>query len=427
MEEYPLFTVIIPQKNRAEYLIHTLKTCMIQEYPNFEVIVSDDCSDDNSVEVAQECAKKDPRIKVFPHEKHLGMRDNFEFALNQVRQGYVIALGGDDGLVAGGIQRMYELIKETGRDVLTWNTAYFMYPNEEGGKPKFLLKRDRDRGVKIIRSEDFLNKVADTLQYQKDDCPMFYMKGVVATYLIERVKSRTPDGCFYYCPTPDGFSGIAIVGEVEDYAYTKEPLTIAGTSKKSISFAYKSNDKEQRHDADEFFKDSTRKTMHEQLASQPYCPLTSVMTADYLLTARDLPGWPGKFEMFTMEKLLRVTFASLVKATYPNEALVREMHILKAIAEQHNLLPLFDELMKTTKRKYVRTEYFDGFVITPRSLMFDGSELGINNIYDAALATKYFYNFTQSLKFKEILGIIKRSFKTIMNSRNYKVEKLPQI
>ena len=102
--QYPLFTVIIPEKNRAEYLVHTLKTCMIQEYPNFEVIVSDDCSEDNSVEVAKKASEKDPRIKVFAHNHHLGMRDNFEFALNQVRPGYVMALGGDDGLVPGCIQ-----------------------------------------------------------------------------------------------------------------------------------------------------------------------------------------------------------------------------------------------------------------------------------------------------------------------------------
>ena len=83
--DYPLFTVIIPQKDRAEYVIHTLKTCMIQDYPNFEIIVSDDCSNDNSVEVIRELMKKDSRIKLFAHEKHLGMRDNFEFALKQVR------------------------------------------------------------------------------------------------------------------------------------------------------------------------------------------------------------------------------------------------------------------------------------------------------------------------------------------------------
>ena len=54
LTNYPLFTVIIPQKDRAEYLIHTLRTCMIQDYPNFEIIVSDDCSEDNSVEVVRE-------------------------------------------------------------------------------------------------------------------------------------------------------------------------------------------------------------------------------------------------------------------------------------------------------------------------------------------------------------------------------------
>ena len=107
---YPLFTVIIPQKDRAEYLIHTLRTCMIQDYPNFEIIVSDDWSDDNSVEVIQELIKKDSRIKLFAHERHLGMRENFEFALDQVRDGYVMALGGDDALVPGCIWRMYEIL-----------------------------------------------------------------------------------------------------------------------------------------------------------------------------------------------------------------------------------------------------------------------------------------------------------------------------
>lgn len=109
--DYPFFSVIIPQKDRAEYLIHTLKTCMLQDYPNFEIIVSDDCSTDDSVSVVKELMAKDSRIKLFAHTHHLGMRDNFEFALNQVRSGYVMALGGDDGLVPGCIWRMYEILK----------------------------------------------------------------------------------------------------------------------------------------------------------------------------------------------------------------------------------------------------------------------------------------------------------------------------
>ena len=51
--DYPFFSVIIPQKDRAEYLIHTLKTCMLQDYPNFEIIAYDDCSTDDSVSVVK--------------------------------------------------------------------------------------------------------------------------------------------------------------------------------------------------------------------------------------------------------------------------------------------------------------------------------------------------------------------------------------
>jgi hypothetical protein len=32
------------------------------------------------------------------------------------------------------------------------------------------------------------------------------------------------------------------------------------------------------------------------------------MTADYLLTARDLPGWPGKFDPISFEALIRISF-----------------------------------------------------------------------------------------------------------------------
>ena len=144
------------------------------------------------------------------------MHDNFEFALNQVKPGYVIALGGDDGLTPGCIWRMYEILKKTGRQLLTWTPPVFSYPVDESGRNILLVKRKRNRGVKILKSEDFLNKIAKTFVYQIPENPMFYMKGVASTELINRVKSRTKDHSFYYCPTPDGFSGVVLAGEVED-------------------------------------------------------------------------------------------------------------------------------------------------------------------------------------------------------------------
>lgn len=425
--EYPRFTVIIPQKNRAEYIGHTLKTCMIQEYPNFEVIVSDDCSDDNSVEIIEEMIKKDSRIKLFAHKKHLGMRDNFEFALNQVQPGYVMALGGDDGLVPGCIFRMYELIKKTGKELLTWPSNFFMYPNNPGGMSKLVINKQTNYQIKILKSSDYLNKIAHSFNYMTEDCPMFYIKGVASTALVNKVKSRTSDGCFYYCPTPDGFSGVVLAGEVKDYAYVTEPLSITGISPKSQGTAYKKTDEKSRKEAQEFFNDNIRRTMHKDLASQQYSPLSVLMTADYLLTARDLPGWPGKFNMFTYEDLIKACFKMLEHNPFENEVLVRELKIIKNIAIQHNCLELFENLLLSTKRKLVRDDPFSGFIITRNSIMFEGSSLGINNVYDASIALPFATRICSKASIGAIGRTIKRTIKTIKARRRYKIEYLPKI
>lgn len=426
-EQYPKFTVIIPQKDRAEYLVHTLRTCMLQDYPNFEVIVGDDCSEDNSVEVVRELQKKDPRIKLMTHNHHVGMRDNFELALAEVKEGYVMALGGDDGLLPDCIWKMYKIIKETGVKLLTWSNSNFIYPVKGQTDSFFSVPRRTFDGVKMVKSSDFLNKIANTMFYLVDDCPMFYIKGVASIELVNRVKSRTPDGCFYYCPTPDGFSGVVLAGEVEEYAYTREPLSIGGGSPKSQGLNYKRTDEQSKKEAQQFFNDNIRRTMHRELASQQYSPLHTLMTADYLLTARDLPGWPGKFEMFTWENLIKKTFKMLVRSHFANEVLVRELKILREIAIQHNELDLFNNLLKTTKRKLVTPIPVDKLLITPNVFEYNGSKMGLNNVYDAALATKFAYEASNMITIKNAFAWIKLTIKVIFNQRAYKKESMPII
>lgn len=427
IEKYPRFTVIIPQKDRAEYLIHTLHTCMIQDYPNFEVIVGDDFSEDNTVEMVRELQKIDSRIRLLAHDHHVGMRMNFELALAEVKEGYVMALGGDDGLVPGAIWRMYDIINETGVQLLTWSFASFKYPIDGHSSTIFSVPREKFKGVKMVKSSDYLNKIANTLYYMVDDCPMFYIKGVASIDLVNKVKSRTPDGCFYYCPTPDGFSGVVLAGEVQEYAYTREPLSINGDSSKSQGRNYKRTDEKSKKESQQFFDDNARITMHHELASQPYSPLHTLMTADYLLTAKDLPGWPGKFDMFTWKHLIIKTFDFLVHAQFANEVLVREMRILRKIAIQHNELELFNRLLVNTNRKRVKEGVVDGFLVTKNVIEFGASEMGINNVFDAALATPFAYKFCNKISLSFFADWIKRTIKVLLHYKKYKHEKLPQI
>lgn len=424
-QEYPLFTVIIPVKNRGEYLTHTLKTCMIQDYPNFEIIISDDCSTDNTKTVVESAMTKDSRIKFFSHNPGLGMKQNFEFALNQVKPGYVMAIGGDDGLIPGGIRKMYNILHQTNTELLTWPCPHYIFSGYYNKYSKLVISRTK--GLRIIKSIDFINRVTKSLNYLDDiECPMFYIKGVASTKLIDRVKSRTDDQCFYSCPTPDGYSGIVLAAEVEEYAFSGEPFSIGGDSTASQGRAYLKNDDKSRKEAESFFKYSKR-PMHIELASQPYSPLISLMTADYLLTVKDLPGIPCVFPPIDFNNLLSKCFLELQTNYNDNNIIIRELIIIKNIAEKHGLSNKFIELLSTSRKKIKNNSGFEGSIISPRSLIIDSKMLDLDNIYDAANATKYIYNVYNALNSRNIIKSLKIVLKALLQNKKVRLEPFPNI
>jgi glycosyltransferase involved in cell wall biosynthesis len=413
-ESKPLFTVIIPTKDRAEYLHHTLRTCSIQDYENLEIIVSDDGSSDNTKAVVLEAARKDSRIRYITPGS-VGMRDNFEFALNHVKPGYVIALGGDDGILPYGVSQMWRTLEETRMELLTWGMPIFIYPGVRSSKGQLHLNRPGKS--KIPRSSDYLKRQAENFNYLYDfESPIFYIKGVVTTKLVERVRSRTTDGRFYVCPTPDGFSGIVLAGEVEQYAFSGIPLTIAGASPTSQGMAYLSEGKEAKKLSDSFYGTVSSVPMHRDLASQPYSPLISLMTADYLLTAKDLPGWPGRFPEIDFKNLLMKGLTELANGVYAEDRINRELAILDKIAQHHGLEAFFRGKVKETRRRQSRKP-FVGNGITPSQIFLDCDMFRIHNIFDAAYFSYFLYQVLSKISF----GTIR---KLVADSLKYKMEQL---
>src|SRR5260370_9489307 len=217
------------------------------------------------------------------------MRDNFEFALDHVKPGYVIALGGDDGILPHGVSYMWRALEETGMDILTWGTPIFTYPAVRSTKGQ--LRLHRPSKSKILRSSEYLARQVSDLHYLNDfESPMFYIKGVVATRLIKQVRSRTTDGRFYVCPTPDGFSGIVLAGEVKQYAFSGMPLTIAGASPTSQGMAYPGGGAEAKELSGSFDRAVSHVRMHPHLARPPNSPSFALLTPHYPLTRQALPA-----------------------------------------------------------------------------------------------------------------------------------------
>ena len=405
----PLFTVIIPCKNRAQFLQHTLRTCMMQNYEPLEIVVSDDGSTDNTREVVEDAVRHDARVRYISHGAGVGMRDNFENALRQVKPGFVIALGGDDGLLPDGIIGMHEVLRETGMDLLAWPAPIYTYPNVRGSKGQLAIYHQR--GLRIVDSHQFLCRQSKNLHYLSDtESPMFYVKGVASTTIIERVRKRSEDGRFYSCPTPDGYSGIVLAGEVSRFAFSGKPFAIFGLSTASQGLAYLSNSEKAKKESEMFFQNVGSKSMHPELAAQPYSPLITLMTVDYLLTARDLPGWPGRFSPIDYRKVLLNGLKELAHGLYGDERISRELGILNQVAEKHGLGEFFRDRVRRTKRCMEKIP-FEGSGINTSAFFIDANSYRIHNIFDAAYAVQNIYQVYSNLKFSSLVKIIARSIK----------------
>lgn len=405
----PRFTVIIPTKDRAEFLQHTLRTCMMQDYDNLKIIVSDDCSIDNTEEVVREASRIDPRITYYKNSTAVGMKNNFEFALEQVEPGYVIALGSDDGLLPNGIIGMRDSFASTGLELLSWPAPEYFYPDVRGSNS--LLAMYYRQTDKIINSDDYLANQTNHFNYLTDtQSPMFYVKGVTSTNLINRVRSRTKHGKFYSCPTPDGYSGIVLSGEVRNFAFSGKPFSIYGMTLKSQGLNYLSNDNTAKKVSNQFYQSVESTPMHIKLASQPYSPLITLMTADYLLTVQDLPGWPGRVPSIDFKKILWQALSELACGFYTEERLLRELNILKAIAGYHDLDTYFGSLIEKQQFKKIKKPFCKTGV-GPKRIFLDGVEFNFRNIVDASYAVYTAQALIDNLKPSKFCNMVVDSLK----------------
>lgn len=406
MAEQPKVSLIIPVKDRKDYLYHTLRTCMAQDYENFEIIVADDASTDGTKEMVRQMAEMDKRITFIDRPVRVGMRDNFEDALNHIKEGYVMALGGDDGILPRGISRMVKKFQETGTKLLTWCAPEYAYPMDYWPNGHFSIYYRK--GSHWVDSKEYLARQTTSLGYINDiECPMFYIKGAVHVSLINQVKSRTSDGRFYSCPTPDGYSGIVLSGEVDKFYFSDEPFTINGVSPSSQGIAYIKKDREAVANSKEFFKFSESKMMHPILASQPYSPLLSLMTVDYLMTAKDLPGWPGDFPEIDMKLALKKGIGEMGRS-YDDSRMERELLIMEEIAKQHGIVKEYHDMLRAAK-KYQMSRMDYKTAITRNRLYIDVLEMDVHNIFDASYAAYEVWRLKDKFGWKFYLKAFRRA------------------
>lgn len=94
----PRVSVLIPTYRYARYLAEAVDSILVQDFADFELIISDDCSGDGSREIMEAYAGRDPRIRIHVHGANIGMVQNWNWCLAQARGEFVKYVFGDDRL-----------------------------------------------------------------------------------------------------------------------------------------------------------------------------------------------------------------------------------------------------------------------------------------------------------------------------------------
>jgi glycosyltransferase involved in cell wall biosynthesis len=121
MSDQPLVSIIIPTYNRAHLIGETLDSVVTQTYLNWECIIVDDGSSDNTDEVIKEYTKKDTRFKYYhrPKEHLSGGNGARNYGFKMSKGEYVNFLDSDDLFSENKIDDQVKLINKARFGVVT--------------------------------------------------------------------------------------------------------------------------------------------------------------------------------------------------------------------------------------------------------------------------------------------------------------------
>ena len=234
MDHAPHITVLIPTRERADLLVHCLKTVAAQPYERLTILVSDNCSRDHTPQVVE--AFGDRRIRYLRTPRRMGMSEHWEWALGHVEPGWVGIVGDDDGLATNCIEHVLPAMTIEGVDAVRTGRALYFWPHSTVSNPTARLTFERGAGRMSVTAAQSILTDALEGRARLRCLPVLYTGGWASTRCIDG--ARDSEGRFFRSFSPDVYSGIALARVARRVAYVDAPLAIEGQSNGSTGLAH---------------------------------------------------------------------------------------------------------------------------------------------------------------------------------------------
>ena len=229
----PFFSVIIPTRNRAVLLRRALKSVLWQTFPDYEVIVYDNASRDNTLDVVK--GFDDARIRYIYSRTRIQVQASFEEAFKVAKGHFLHIMGDDDALLPHCLERAKEVIeKHNARLLCVPLKALYYYPDwvEETLRNTLLLRTFTGED-QIMDSKMELKRLFEVggFSYKRHPCVTnaFILKKDIDYLMNKYGQVLLNDHC------GDISVAVFLLDLTDRYILLDEPLHIAGFSVRSNS------------------------------------------------------------------------------------------------------------------------------------------------------------------------------------------------
>jgi glycosyltransferase involved in cell wall biosynthesis len=161
MENSPLISVICLCYNQAQFVIESLESIKNQYYKNFEILICDDSSRDNSVEVVDSWIKDNPEIPItfVKHKENKGISKSLNDLLNLSIGKYIQLLALDDLLMPDKFERHVTMLENAPDNyVMVFSDANLIDQNSNLYQNKFLA---RHLSYLSLKSQNYYDMLLD--------------------------------------------------------------------------------------------------------------------------------------------------------------------------------------------------------------------------------------------------------------------------
>lgn len=142
-EKQPLVSVIMPAYNAGRFLEAAIRSVMAQTVTDWELLVLDDGSSDDTLSIAWRLAREDCRISVLPNEHNMGVAKTRNRGFDLCRGEYVALLDSDDVWLPHKLERQLRRMEQTGADLCYCSYA-IVDANGEKSRPDYLVPPQTD-------------------------------------------------------------------------------------------------------------------------------------------------------------------------------------------------------------------------------------------------------------------------------------------